>query len=365
FFVELSIIEDGDPGNSSMEVLLVLIVERVLHCVKELGLELDDSNLKEIYGWFDETFEVKESELRFNGGAGGGVDSTGSLWGKMLGLTAFLKAGIRTGSGVLSTSISREQKRLPQLAHQCGLLIREVQLALSQQHSGKELLLIVEDLDKVTVGEADQLFIENPAPLAGLPLKAILTAPVFLLCSPRAVVLESRFKVVTLPMIKVCDRKGERDQEGWKTICSILDQRIDYRAQISDEALDLAISKTGGVLRHLFVSLQQAAASTIQAVNRGLRGEQRIEVADVRYGLNRLRSDLLRRIGVIGLPPEFAGITTEQLYQRLQDLASKRQRAVSDRINLLLLQAHSLLEYNGEQWHCVHPLVAEHIEESM
>jgi hypothetical protein len=31
-------------------------------------------------------------------------------------------------------------------------------------------------------------------------------------------------------------------------------------------------------------------------------------------------------------------------------------------VNLLLLQSHALVEYNGEQWHRVHPLVAEHIE---
>lgn len=361
-FVQLSMIEDGEPGNASVEVLLVLIVEAILRAMKTRGAELSEETLKSIYGWFDETFQVKEKELKYTGSVGGGIDSGESFWGKLLGITAFLKADIRTGSGVLSKTITRENKRLSQLAFQCGLLIKEAQLALHGR--GQELVVITEDLDKVTVGEADDIFIENPAALANLPTKAIFTAPIFLLCNSRAVVLESHFKVVTLPMIKVEDQHEDPFEPGRKVIEHILSQRVDLEAWVDPDALQLAITKTGGVLRHLFLVLQQAATSAGQAVRRETREGERITAPDVRYGLNRLKSDLLRRIGVMGLPKEFEGITTEDLYKRLEELAGKPQCVASDRVNLLLLQAHALIEYNGEQWHRVHPLVAEHIEMS-
>ena len=141
-------------------------------------------------------------------------------------------------------------------------------------------------------------------------------------------------------------------------ITEILDQRVDLAQCIDTDALELAIAKTGGVLRHLFTVLQQATTAASQSAVQS----ERIAKAHVRYGLNRLKGDLLRRIGVMGLPEDFEGITTAQLYERLDELTGQPQRVTSDRINLLLLQAHALIEYNGDQWHRVHPLVAEHVE---
>ncbi|HEX9735237.1 MAG TPA: hypothetical protein VGG06_24970 [Thermoanaerobaculia bacterium] len=308
-FVRLSMIEDGEAGNASVEALLVLIVEAVLREMGARDVRLSEKTLTSIHGWFDETFQVKQEELEYTGSVGGGIDSASGFWGKLLGVTAYLKADIKTGSGLLSKTITRENKRLPQLAHQCGLLIKEAQLALRQ--GGQELLLILEDLDKVTVGEADDIFIENPAALANLPAKAIFTAPISLFCNPRAAVLDPHFVVETLPMIKVDDQQGKPYKAGRSVIEHILSQRVDLEAAVERRALVLAIEKTGGVLRHLFLVLQQAAAAASQAIRRGKREKERITEADVRYGLNRLKSDLLRRIGVMGLPKEFEGISTD------------------------------------------------------
>lgn len=361
-FVELSLTREAQPGGTGIEALLVLIVEAILRAIgQQEGLSLGETALRSVYAWFDETFEIQESELKYTGSVGAGADMKDSLWGKLLGLSAYLKADIKTGSGVLNKTITRENKRLSQLAFQCGVLIKEAQLAV-RQAAGKEILLIVEDMDKVTVAEADALLIESPSTLAELPCKSVFTAPVFLFCNPRAAILDSHFEVVTIPMIKVEERDGGRCEEGRETITEILRHRVDLESLIQPEALDLVIEKTGGVLRHLFLALQHAVLTAGQAVRRGVRSESKITAGDARYGLNRLKSDLLRRIGVMGLPEEFEDITTQDLYDRLKELVGQPRSVSSDRVNLLLLQAHALIEYNGEQWHRVHPLVAEHIE---
>ena len=64
----------------------------------------------------------------------------------------------------------------------------------------------------------------------------------------------------------------------------------------------------------------------------------------------------------MGLPKEFDGIETSRLYDRLKEYRSP-QRARSNRVNLLMMKAHALLEYNGTQWHRVHPLVLEYLED--
>ena len=103
------------------------------------------------------------------------------------------------------------------------------------------------------------MFIDNPTPLAGLPVRAVFTAPIFLFCNPRSVILESHFENVTMPMIKIEDQEAKRYKPGWDAIRAILAQRIDLEACIDDEAIELAVSKTGGVLRHLFETLRTAA----------------------------------------------------------------------------------------------------------
>ncbi len=360
-FVELSIVADGDPATVNVEGLLVLIADAVLRRMEELGIELDEDNLKRIDSWFDKTYKIREEKLDYGAEAGGGVAMQDSVLAKLLGLTATLKANIRTGSTATKKTVHEEESRLPDLAAHCGRLLTDAELAVFERDA-THLVLVVEDLDKIDVAPADRLFITNPTPLAGLPVRAVLTAPIFLFYNPRSAFLESHFEKVTIPMIKVEDHNGKRYEPGWSAIRDILAHRIDLATCIDDDAIDLAIIKTGGVLRHLFETLRTAAQAAGQAYRRGRRKEQRIILSDVRYGLGQVKTKLINRIGVMGLPAEFKGIKTADLFERLKELKSP-QRARSNRINLLLMQAQALLEYNGKQWHGLHPLVLDYLEE--
>lgn len=362
-FARFSLIEEAQIGHASVDTILILTVEAIARTLQEVGCPVEKETLKSVYDWFTEAFEITEKDLVRTGAVGGQVGAMDSFLGKLLGVNAYLKADIKTGAKTLHKTINPENKRLSELAFQTNLLIKEARLGVREEH-GKDLLLIMEDLDKCTIQEADAFFIENPAPLADLPCKVVLTAPVFLLCNPRATQLSSFFEIITLPMIKLVEPDGSRAEEGWKALREILEERLVLEDLIDKDAVELAIEKTGGVLRHLFETLETATSVARQAVKRGRREEERITRADVRYGLNRLKSRLLSQIGVMGLPEDFAGVTTQGLYDRLREIHAQRQpsRVSSDEENLLLLQAHALIEYNGEGWHQVHPLIVEHLE---
>lgn len=243
-------------------------------------------------------------------------------------------------------------------------MINEARTLLRGAPECGEPVLIVEDLDKATMAEADRLFVNNPAILSGLPIKAIFTAPIFLLYNYQAVALDQDFKQVTFPMIKTRDPDGERFAPGWETIRAILDQRIDPSADLVEEdALNEAIERTGGVLRHLFEALQNAAEAAEEAFEEGRRDTARIEGDDVRWGLNQVKNRLLQRIGV-GMVGEIGGITTRDLYDRLRLLSGKSQQVGSELVNLLLMHSQALIEYNGERWHRIHPLVEEHLRDT-
>lgn len=360
-FIELSIITDGDPAKVNVEGLLVLIAEAVLRQMNELGLNLSENHLERIYKWFDETFEGHEKSHVHNAEVGGGLDMKESYMAKLLGLTGTLKTGIRSGSATVSKTIRKVENNLPDLVSHCGTLLKEAELAVFENNADS-LVLVIEDLDKIPIDKAIRLFIDNPAPLAGLPVRAVLTAPVFLFFNPRASILDSHFERVTMPMIKIMEPGGQRYERGWVAIRKILAQRVELESCIDDDALELAVEKTGGVLRHLFQTLRTAALAAGQDFKRGHRDVERINQADVRYGLDRMKSNLIDRIGVMGLPDEFDGIETADLYERLK-VFRKSQRAPSNRVNLLLMQADALLEYNGSRWHRAHPLILEYLDE--
>ena len=361
-FVSFSLIKEAQLSLASIDVLLVLIVESLVRTLHEsFRVSLNEETLKAIYNWFAKSFDIEEKDLQYTGQIGASANTQDTFWGKLLGVGGFIKADIRTGAQTLHKTMKKEERRLSELACNCGLLIKEAQIAIRKELK-KELVLIIEDLDKVPLAAADEIFVANPAPLVDLPCKIIYTAPIWLLYSPRASTLDAFFKKVKLPMIKVRESNGAECKEGREVIKKLIGKRFDISTLIEEKALELAIDKTGGVLRHIFEVLYRAAAVANQAVRRGARPEKKIIEGDVRYGLDQWRMELVSRIGTLGLPEAFKGITVADMYARLRELANCPRRLDSDPINILLLQAHAVIEYNGEGWHCIHPLIAEHLE---
>lgn len=365
-FISFSLLREAQLSQASIEVLLVLIIESIVRAVYEIfHVELSPKTLQAVYDWFSDSFKITEKDLKYTGGIGVDVNTKDTVWGKLLGVGAYLKADIKTGAHTLHRQVTKENKKLSELAYQCNLLIRDARIAVKKDLA-RDLVLIIEDLDKVPLAAADEIFIQNPAPLADLNCKTIFTAPIWLLTNPRSVILEAYFKKVSLPMIKVNQSDGKPCPEGRAALKELLEKRMDCSALIEDRALDLAIEKTGGVLRHLFEVLTTAAMTAEQAVKRKNRKEPRLIEADIRYGLDQWKHELVQRIGVFNLPPEYQSpeVTVEAMYERLRDLIGRPRKLESDIVNLLLLQAHAVIEYNGEGWHCVHPLVAEYIQSS-
>lgn len=363
FAVPFSTSREATLASITTEDLLVLVVERALAAAKDAGLggALSDTTLANVYAWFSEAFEQRQTTRESTLEAGAKAGAEESFLAKLLGLAAWLKADIRAGARVLRQTITKENRRVAELAHRCAEVLNEVTLALASVTPRRQLLIVVEDLDKASIADAERLFFDEPGPLADLPCKAVYTIPIFLTCSPRIQALDPRFRVHSLPMIKVTGRDGAHDERGFATMREMLGRRVDL-SLVEPDALDEAILKTGGVPRDLFAVLTSAASVAQQARERGERSVERMLLEDVRYGLNRRKSFLLRGISVAGLPPEYGRITVDQLYARLREFRDQPVlNAQSDPINLALMQAHALLEYNGERWYRVHPLVLEHV----
>ncbi|MEM9460147.1 MAG: hypothetical protein AAGF11_38580 [Myxococcota bacterium] len=358
--IHLSVAEQQIQHDVQIETLLVLVAEATLRMLEKVGADtkLGDERLRQVHAWFAEALDYSEDELAAQSHLAAGFDTSKTWLAKLWGVVAIARTDIRAGAKRLHKVIEKKQNRLSELVRATDELLKEAKVAI-YEHEQRELLLIIEDLDKASIRDARRLFIDNPSPLVSLTCKAIYTAPLFLFFSAEAAVISGHFDTLSIPMLKIIEPDGRPSEEGRRLIRDILARRIELDALIEPTALHLAIEKTGGILRHLFNVLIKASLVASNATP----AHPTITTRDVRYGLDRLKSDLLQRLSSLGLPGALGQVKVEQLNERLRALSQPglRRRADVDPVNLVLLQAHALIEYNGKGWHCVHPLVEEHV----
>jgi hypothetical protein len=356
--VRFSVEEHMSMTAAYAEDLLLLVCERILQQARTEGMAVTDKALESVYGYFAET---ERTVARERGVAAsievGAKAETPTVLASLLGLLAQFKGEIHYNAHSTETTVARLRKRPSDLVAQTNAVIEAVRHGLTDK---RRLLVVVEDLDKLDLARARPMFVENVSLLAGVRTNIIYTVPVFLFHSPDAGQFLPHFdRVYGLPMIKV-RQPGRADRtEGFDVVRQIVLERIEA-SLIEDEALNLLVENTGGVLRHVFQVLDVAA--TMTDIAPPLKAEH------VEYGLQQLAKEFWSQIS---LPHDATQIpdcpkSVEDLYERLAECAKnqnvgKPSPCKSDATNQILLRSCALVEYNGEGWLGVHPIVQRNL----
>jgi hypothetical protein len=104
------------------------------------------------------------------------------------------------------------------------------------------------------------------------------------------------------------------------------------------------IKKTGGVLRDLIEVIRSAGNI---ADNRNM---DKIYEKDAKLALRVLKSDLTRMVEV-------------KYYEFLKDVYNKKEQIQDNKDLLKFMEALIVLEYNGDRWHDLHPLIYDFLFE--
>ena len=156
--------------------------------------------------------------------------------------------------------------------------------------------------------------------------------------------MDSFFQVVTFPMLKLQNMDDTPYPEGFQKLREIVLHRI-QPGLIDEDALKLMIEKTGGSLRDLFHVINAAAD---RAEN---RASGKVAREDAERALMNLQSAMTRMI--VGDRHEF-----------LAEIYNGKRKEIDNEDKMLdMLQARAVLEYNGQRWFNVHPLVADYLRE--
>lgn len=327
--VKFSVREECDLNDLSHIDILLAIGAQVFRQYREGGGEMKSDLLAELEGWKGRTVELLKSKgATFESGAGLDV-------GKFL-LSALLK--LKTEH--VTREIVRQEigPRLSELIEIINLMCAEI-----QAQSRKEVLVIIEDLDKPPLAISRKLFEGAFTNLTQPRCAIVYTVPVAIYFDPAF--SQIRETSYFLPNVKLHAHRepAVKHSIGIRTMRAfVLVRMVD--TLISDAALGEAVKMSGGVFREIAHLVQRAIDNALA------RQGDRVEVADVDWATAQIRSGFRRLLG-------------DEDYRLL--LAVRNDNELRRPVKLApLFHLLAVLEYtNGENWCDVHPALNAILDE--
>jgi hypothetical protein len=254
-------------------------------------------------------------------------------------------------------TIRRELQRYSfDLVNRVNLLLDNAYEKLKASGRPANLLLVVDNLDRLTPDAGRRLFLDNSDQLQKLKAHVIYTVPVASVLAPVNIgrVFEHSF---TLPMVRVRDPDGKKSKKGIDLLLKVLDERVDRRTVFSSSAVaERLVRMSGGSLRDL-LRLVNSAWLDAEAANK-----QKIDLSSATQAMNKLRIEYQR----ILIPGQVYYPILAKIHETHQDWFEDAAAASADKVQEYrrffseLLFNGAVLEYDGgESWYDVHPVIEQ------
>ena len=333
---------DLDLNNPLYADLLILMGEALLKIAERTGCVLDADTVQTVREFW--TADLEKCTTVTDGAAiqleGGASAETPGPIASLLKIFVKIKADLKFNEE--NRTIYRE--KVAKRAGEWIWALKNVADKITEKLDGKQPIIIFEDLDKLNPEDAWKVFYHYAKTLTGVPIPVVYTFPIALSYDPRFSALDGFFVPKTLPMIKLENIDGTRYDAGYDMILEIIEKRT-HKELFAENVLEDLIANTGGSLRDLFSSINTAAQRAVR------RKSGVIESEDAGKALEQLKTSLTRRI-------------EQRHYAFLADIFKGNRERIEDRKMLLeMLQANTVLEYNGRRWHNVHPLVVQFLKD--
>ncbi|ABL65910.1 P-loop NTPase fold protein [Chlorobium phaeobacteroides] len=354
--LNFSIREELDLVNINYVELFVITMEKLFEVVGSYNIDINPQLYKSVSEW-SRTVEIEKIRLLTGEAlleAGAEVEVSVPLFARFFGK---MRAAANASFSTKKTIIESIEPRLSDLIGHCNDLIREVKNKLSK--SGKKgLVIIIEDLDKLSVEKAEELFFNHSHLLGTLQTHVIFTFPVSLCYHSKSTVITGNFdEDFELPMVKVHDKQGDPYPEGRDALYRIITRRIGTECFEPSDLVYRFIDVSGGCLRDLFGMIRDAADNALN------HQRTRINEADYTRSFFRLRRHYENTIAEKRVNNELV-TSVGEYYETLRAVAVSETKKV-DNTGAVLDLRHNLciLGYNDEGWCDVHPVVRTILQE--
>lgn len=349
--VNYSVFRELDPVHINYIELFIVTLERLFTLAKDNDLKISKEYIDNITNWI-QTKEIQEIKDKYIG-----ADVEAGAEGKY-GIpflqNFFYKFRLSAKSSLsLKETIKRNiEPKLSDLIEHCNLLINEIKLQL--KHVNKtDLLIIIEDLDKIPIDRADELFFNYANQLTQIKCNVVFTFPISSYFNIRFNTIRQSFDAIfELPMIMVMNRDQTDNIQGISKLTEIVGKRMEISLFENPKLLEMLIRKSGGCIRDLFRMIAEAAEHAIDY------GNSIISQIDCEMGIQSLKKEYNNTIADNARNGKVIEVAT--YYNALVKVARDPDKQIDNTEEILdLRQNLCILGYNGTGWCDVHPIVKD------
>jgi len=344
YFVVLFSISDSIEMSDVNHInILFAIAVRLMEKADKQKIKIKDSIKDQFYKWFDKHTRTETEEYKAETAVG--FDLFKIIAGK-------LKAN--------ATVRDQIKKEFEQKTSDLIAKINEI-AAVVQNASRKEVLVVIDDLDKIDLGVMRQIYEENIKALFQPNFRIIFTVPISALREVRTSAIlttETNNQVVIMPVSKLFKQgesripNSEPIDEAVAMFTDVMYKRIS-RELIEPEAVKKIVVYSGGVLRELVRITNECCRICLLFIRRKPDDlEIKINAEVLQKAITKIRIDFDTSLGKEDYE------ILRQTYQEFTPNNPKQQEFLD------LLHGLYVLEYrNSKLWYDVHPVVTELLEE--
>ncbi|MEM6804125.1 MAG: hypothetical protein AAF696_22160 [Bacteroidota bacterium] len=350
--INFSVMSELDPVHLQYIELFIVTMEQLFHKADEEKLDIKKELLQRIANWGSTKEILKIRDEYFGAELEAGVELKPEV-PFLAKFFAKFKTSAKNSQSLKVSLKNNVEPKLSDLIEHCNDLIKEIRLALQKQ--GKEnLLIIIEDLDKIPPDRAEDLFFNYINQLTLLRAHVIFTFPVSLYHSIRFNQIRNYFtSIQELFIIKVAEKDGGKVEEGIEAMRQVVKARLEIDNFEEEIILEKMILKSGGCLRDLFYLIREAAEFSLDD------DREKINQSDYEKAYLRLKRDYENTIADY-MEDGKVKYGAAQYYEVLNELAASEDKNIENtEIILHLRQNLCILGYNGEGWYDVHPIVKD------
>jgi len=351
--LNFSVFKELDILNIHYIELFIVTMEKLFEFVQSHNINIAKEYIDNIKNWVTSEEIQKVREKHFGADIEAGIQS-GIDVPFLVKFFGRFRSAAKASSSMKETLKTTVEPKLNELIWHCNRLISEIKFQLPEINK-KGLIIIIEDLDKVPMNKAEELFYLHSAQLIQLNCHCIFTFPISLLYHIRFKTVANNFDDPSvLPMLKVAERKGGECKYGIDIIENIIKQRMEISLFEDPAILKDMIRYSGGCLWDLFRMIRDAADNALDF------GRAKINLEDYTSAYLFLKADYERTIA----DNKERGIKVDEYYAALTVCANdpEKKPKFSDVI-LDLMSNLTILNYNGENWCDVHPMVRDILKE--
>lgn len=258
FFCVVCNLDEGlDVNDMEYMDILIFQIERLFEEIEKSGVKLETPIIESLQQWFSQRIEEVNKVIKREGGFEVEVKASTPTILSFLGITAKIKANL-LGSKENAQKIRTVLKNnFSDFAKKINEFIEYVNMMLRQNHTAKEILFIIDGLEKTaSLDIRKKIVIEEINRIRQIRANTIFTLPIELM--PETLKLTAFSTVVSFPFVKIREKDGAIVEQAIQRFIEFTYKRIDAKLFDSADTVRKAIIYGGGSLREYLRVLEYA-----------------------------------------------------------------------------------------------------------